>query len=135
VAYWAGQRLPHDTAARWPPDRCPGVTRSTARQMTRYGSGRVCAFPLACPLVAADGAPARISIVVVIRPFPGCRCYEPRAWRADHRPMTAGTTAISIQEYMAASVLHHDSPMDTAITTGTTAALIRDARTLAIQLE
>jgi hypothetical protein len=49
--------------------------------------------------------------------------------------MTAGTTAISIQEYMAASVLHHDSPMDTAITTGTTAALIRDARTLAIQLE
>jgi hypothetical protein len=37
--------------------------------------------------------------------------------------MTSGATAIRIQEYMAALVLHHDSPMDTAITAGTTAAI------------
>jgi hypothetical protein len=34
--------------------------------------------------------------------------------------MAPGATASSIQEYMAALVLHQDSPMDAAITTGTT---------------
>src|SRR5271156_3632343 len=48
--------------------------------------------------------------------------------------MAGGSPAIRIQEYMATLVFHQDSPMETAITTGTTAALIRADRSLASEM-
>jgi hypothetical protein len=44
---------------------------------------------------------------------------------------TAGATASRIQKYIAALVLHQESPMETVITAGTIAALICAARALA----
>ena len=41
---------------------------------------------------------------------------------------TAGATASRIQKYMAALVLHQESPMETAITAGTIAALEQAVR-------
>jgi len=48
--------------------------------------------------------------------------------------MSPAATAISIHKYLAAAVLHHDTPMDTAITIGTTAAFIRPDRARASEI-